>query len=121
MLKPIISEGCKPMFNEMKQKVRAKLLEMASKRGQIGLGNLPTYAIALVVVAAVFIGGFLALQSLGTGLTANSYAANATSAIEQSMYNITSLLPTTGTMIGIGLFLGVIFIAFAYGRNRGMF
>ncbi len=95
-----------------------------SKRGNIGLGSLPTIAITLVVVAAVFVAGFLAIDGLSESTVANSYAANSTAAIEEGMYNITNFLPTVGTLIGVGLLLGVIllaFMGFQAGRSRGWF
>lgn len=95
-----------------------------AKRGNIGLGSLPTIAITLVVVAAVFVAGFLALDGLSESTTAGSYAANSTAAIEEGMYNVTNFLPTVGTLIGVGLLLGVIllaFMGFQQGRQRGWF
>lgn len=90
-----------------------------NKRG-LALSDLQNIALVLVVVAGVFVGGFLALDSLSATLTANSYAANSTGAIEEAMYNITSLLPTTGTIIGVAVFLGILIAGFAFARSRNM-
>lgn len=109
-------------IKNMYNKLKTKLEDMKSKKGMITLGGLPSIAIGLVVVAAVFVGGFLALDALDNDLTANSFAANATEKVTEGMFNVTAFLPTTGTMIGIGLLLGVILVGFAiYGRNKGYF
>jgi hypothetical protein len=106
------------------QAAKEYIKEVANKRGNIGLGSLPTIAITLVVVAAVFLAGFLAIDGLKESTTAGSYAANSTAAIEEGMYNVTNFLPTVGTLIGVGLLLGVIllaFMGFQQGRQRGWF
>jgi len=110
-------QKCKAAFEYVKDVATAK-------KGNIGLGSLPTIAITLVVVAAVFVAGFLAIDGLSESTVADSYAANSTAAIEEGMYNITNFLPTVGTLIGVGLLLGVIllaFMGFQAGRQRGMF
>jgi len=108
-------------FQELKQLCANVIDKNRNKKGEITLGSLPSIAIGLVIVAAVFVGGFLALDALSSDLAPNSFAANATTAVTEGMYNVTSFLPTTGTMIGIGLFLGVILLAFAVGRDKGYF
>ena len=92
-----------------------------SKRGNISLGALPGIAITLVIVAAVFLGGFLAVDALSDSVETNSSAANATEDVETTMSNVTGFLPIVGTLIGVGLLLGVIGLAFAFGRDRGFF
>jgi len=110
-------QKCKAAFEYVKDVATAK-------KGNIGLGSLPTIAITLVVVAAVFVAGFLAIDGLSESSEPGTYAANSTAAIEEGMYNITNFLPTVGTLIGVGLLLGVIllaFMGFQAGRQRGMF
>jgi hypothetical protein len=97
---------------------RKKMFKL-TKRGQITLGNLPTIALSFILAAAFFVAGFLILDGLSADLTAGSYAANSTAAIEVGMYNITSYIPTVGTLVGVGLLLAVIVGAFVLGRNRG--
>jgi len=87
-----------------------------NKRG-IALGDLPQVVMVMILAAAFLVGGFLALDGLGTDLTANSYGANATNTIEQGLDNVTDQIPTVGTLIGVGLLLAVIGGAFVIGRK----
>ena len=60
-------------------------------------------AITLYVLAI-----FYDKNATTTILTANTYAANWTSAVSRSINNISSQLPNAGTLIGVAVLIGVI-------------
>jgi len=89
------------------------------KKGQAG--NLKTYFaifLSVVVVAYVF---FILSDSLKDTLTDGSIGYNATENIETGMSNATEQLPQAGTLIGIGVILGVIGLAVYGARKYGLF
>lgn len=83
----------------------------------VSLGEVPGVAITLVLVAAIFVAGFLVTDGLDDGLTANSFAANATDEIDEGMYNVVEYAPTWGTLIGVGVLLAIVLGAFYLGRK----
>lgn len=92
---------------------------MKDKKGQVG--NLSAYFgifIGIVVVAFVF---FILSDSLQGTLTEDSTAYNATGNIVEGMSNATEQLPQAGTLIGIGVILGVIGLAVMGARKYGLF
>ena len=72
-------------------------------------------------MAVVFVAGFLVLDGLDSDLTANSYAANASSNLQAGMDNITGYASTWGTIIGVAVLLAIVIGGFAFGRGRGYF
>lgn len=88
-------------------------------RDKVQLGSLPTVAITLVFTAVVFVAGFLVLTGLDGDLTANSYAANASSDIQSGMGNVTNYASTWGTIIGVAVLLGIVIGGFAFSRSKG--
>ena len=84
----------------------------------VNLNAVPGIALTMVLVAAIFVGGFLVLDGLDDDLTANSAAANATTDITSAMENITDYAPTWGTIIGVAVLLGIVIAGFAFGRSR---
>lgn len=83
------------------------------------LSDLPNTTLTLVFVAVIFVAGFLVLNGLDGDLTANSYAANASSAIQEGMDNVTDYAGTWGTIIGVAVLLAIVVGGFAFGRGRG--
>jgi len=95
---------------------------MAPKKGKKGqAGNLTTYFaifLGVVVVAYVF---FILSDSLQGTLTVDSVAYNATQNIVDGMANATEQLPQAGTLIGVGVIIGVIGLAIYGARKYGLF
>lgn len=94
----------------------------------MNLGAMPTVAITMVLIAAVFTAGFLVVAGLQDSLTADTVADNATDDIVEGMANITSYAPTWGTIIGVAVLLGIVIGGFALGvvgynagKQRGYF
>ena len=94
----------------------------------VAFERVPTILVAMLVIAVVGVSTFLALDGLDDNLTANSEGANATAAITTGVGNIFDLAPTWGTLIGVGVLLGIVAgflivgaLGYQYGRNRGMF
>lgn len=75
----------------------------------------------MVVIAAVFVAGFLVLSGLQSDLTAGTSAYNATTEVTTGLTNIVSYAPTWGTIIGVAILLAIIVGGFAFGRSRGYF
>lgn len=111
-----LNKNDKKLFNI----ILGGLTKMASKKkGQAG--NLASYFaifLGIVVVAYVF---FILSDSLQGTLTANSTAYNATDNIIDGMYNATEQLPQAGTLIGVGVIIGVIALAIWGARKYGLF
>jgi len=92
---------------------------MKNKKGM--MGNLTAYFgvfIGIVVVAYVF---FILSSSLSSTLPENSTGWNATQNLETGMSNATAQIPQAGTLIGIGVILGVIGMAIYGARKYGLF
>lgn len=83
----------------------------------VSLGEMPKIVMILIVTAAFFVGGFLALSGMQGGLTVDTAAYNATVDIETGLVNTTTQFPTIGTLIGVGLLLAVIGGAFIIGKR----
>lgn len=83
------------------------------------LEQVPAVIMAMVLAAAIFVAGFLVIDGLDDDLTANSYAANATANVAESLDNVSGYLPVVGTIIGVALILGVVIAGFYFGRSRG--
>lgn len=68
--------------------------------------------LALLVIAIVAVVTFIAVGKLGDVASADDptgYAANATTALEQGMYNAVKDADDWGTFIGLGVLISVIF------------
>ena len=66
----------------------------------LSLGQVPTVALTFVLIAAIFVAGFLVLDGLDDDLTANSYAMNATTTMNGALENVIDFAATWGTIIG---------------------
>ena len=85
----------------------------------VGMAELPQIAITFVLVAALFVAGFLVVGGLGdstTDVDATSAVANVTT----GMLNVVTYAPIWGTIIGVAVLLGIVIAGFAFGRSRGM-
>ena len=101
--------------------------------------RVPIVIIFLLISAAVGVAMFLALDELDEQLidsTVNCNAVNrtgcpegynATQNVVLSAGNIFDLAPTWGTLIGVGVLLGIVagfllvgYLGYRYGRDRGM-
>lgn len=94
---------------------------MKGKKGMITLGDAPGVAIALVMVAVMFVVGFLVIEGLQGDLTANSTADNATDNVVEGMSNITDYADTWGTIIGVAVLLGIVIAGLGFAKSRGYF
>ena len=97
------------------------------KRG-LSFDTLPTMILTFVVVGALSLAGFVTWQALSDAYPDDD--ANASTANNAQMFlgnvsglftNIGAQLPTIGTIIGVGLLIGIVIAAFVFGRGRGMF
>ena len=96
-----------------------------SKRGAMGLDAVPGVAIAFVVIAVIFVVGYLVLAGLTNSITANSVANNNTIAqignLSTGLDNIVTFAPTWGTVIGAAVILAIVVggLYFFMRGNRG--
>jgi len=86
----------------------------------VGLSELPTLAITFVLVAALFVSGFLVVSGLGDSTT-DPAATSAVANVSQGMLNIVTYAPIWGTIVGVAVLLGIVIGGFGFGRSRGMF
>ncbi len=98
---------------------KTKMLQM-SKRGQIGVGNLSGFVIALLVVGIISV---LSLSIMGSFKTTLNQNGEATTAVNTSISNVNSALKITITFPGPLPVVAVIIIAvavssFAFVRRR---
>ena len=92
---------------------------MKDKKAEIG--NMTAYFsifIGIVVVAFVF---FILTDNLKDTLDTDGIGYNATVNLETGMANATEQMPQAGTLIGIGVILGVIALAVYGARKYGLF
>jgi hypothetical protein len=90
-----------------------------STKGAMTLGEVPTVALTFVLIAAIFVSGFLVVAGLGTGLQVNSAAANSTTLVTTGLSNIVSYAPTWGTIVGVSILLGIVIVGFGMARQKG--
>lgn len=97
------------------------------KQKKGNLGSVPAVLMSLLLVAVIGVATFLALDGLDDNLTAGSEAANATAKITTGVSNVFDLAPTWGTLIGVGVLLGIVggfmvlgALGYGYAKNRGM-
>jgi hypothetical protein len=90
-----------------------------SKKGQMGVGNLSGFAIALLVVGIVVVVAFLIMGSFQTTLTKNG---EATTAVNTSIGNVNSALKIIITFPGpLFVVAGIIIVvvsSFAFRRRE---
>lgn len=85
----------------------------------LSLGSVPTVALSFVLIAAIFVAGFLVLDGLSSDLEADSYGANATDTMSVAMENVIDFAATWGTIIGVSVLLGIVMIGFGMARSGG--
>lgn len=90
-----------------------------SKRGALTLGEIPTVALTLVFIAAIFVGGYLVLDGLGNASTDTS-VTGAVNNMTGAFDNVITYAPTWGTIIGVSVLIGIVVAGFAFARSRNM-
>ena len=103
----------------MKQKRTFLEFLKGDNRG-ISLSELPSLTMTLILVGGLALGGFVTWQALADSTT-NTGATSFLNNITTMMGNIGSQLPTVGTIIGVGLLISVVVVAFVVARRRGAF
>lgn len=73
----------------------------------MGLDDVPGIAISLVIVAVVFVVGYLILAGLGSSTT-NAKALGAVGNLTLSMDNVVTFAPTWGVVIGASVILLIV-------------
>ena len=89
---------------------------MSKKKGQVGLNNLPSIFIILLVIVVV---AGLVLQFLSdqkADFTAGSAAANATTKMEEGVTKVTNKFPTIGLVIAAVVVIGLVYAGFKMQR-----
>lgn len=91
-----------------------------NKKGAMTIGQLPTLVITLVLVAALFVSGYLILAGLGDSST-NAGVQTAVGNLTLTFDNVISYSPTWGIIIGVAILLGIVLFGFQFARQRGAF
>lgn len=94
-------------------------MEMKSKKG-IQLSQAFSAVLVLVLVAVLVIIAIYLFQNLATSFTAGSAALNATNSMITQFGTYPSLVGLVGTVIFLGLVIGVLVASFAFGRKEGV-
>ena len=93
-------------------------MEYKSKKG-IQLGQAFGAVLTLVLVAVLVIIAIYLFTSLGNSFTASSSAANATTTMITQFSTYPALVGLVGTIIFLGIVIGVLVASFAFGGKRG--
>lgn len=92
---------------------------MKAKKG-IQLNQAFGAVLTLVLVAVLVIIAIFLFSSLGATFTAASAADNATDTMITQFGNYPALVGLVGTIIFLGIVIGVLVASFAFGGNRGV-
>ena len=84
------------------------------------MSDLGPMILTLVVVGALALAGFVTWQALDDSTT-NANAGLFLGNITTMFVNVGAQLPTIGTIIGVGLLIGIVIASFVVARNRGVF
>lgn len=91
---------------------------MKSKKG-IQLNQAFGAVLTLVLVAVLVIIAIYLFTALGNSFTANSAAANATNTMITQFGSYPALVGLVGTIIFLGIVIGVLVASFVFGGKRG--
>ena len=91
---------------------------LKSKKG-IQLGQAFNAVLVLVLVAVLVIIAIYLFTALGSSFTANSAAANATNTMVTQFGAYPALVGLVGTIIFLGIVIGVLVASFAFGGRKG--
>ena len=94
-----------------------ELSKINSKKG-IQLNQAFGAVLTLVLVAVLVIIAIFLFVTLGDSFTAGSAEANASTDMVDEFGNYTSLIGLVGTIIFLGLVIGVLVASFAFGGRR---
>jgi len=83
-----------------------------------GLTELPGVAMTLVMVAVIFVAGFLVLEGLEDSTT-GADATNAINNVSAGLTNIVEYAPTWGVILGVAVLLSIVIGGFMFARGRG--
>jgi len=92
---------------------------MQQKKG-IALNEAFTAVLTLILVATLVIIGIYMFVQLSSTFTANSAEANATETMITQFGNYPALVGLVGTIIFLGVVIGVLVASFAFGGRRGV-
>lgn len=95
-----------------------KLRKITSQKKGIGLGNAFGAVLALVLVATLVVIAIYMFAQLGDSFTAGSAEANATDDLITQFANYPTLVGLVGTIIFLGLVIGVLVGSFVTGGRR---
>lgn len=93
-------------------------MEMKSKKG-IALNQAFGAVLTLVLVSVLVIVAIYMLTSLSSTFTAGSAAANASNSLITQFGTYPTLVGLVGTIIFLGLVIGVLVASFVFGRKEG--
>lgn len=77
-------------------------------KGQLSFNQVPAIAVTLLIVAVTVGVTFTIMDSQSSTYTANSFAANASSAIQSGLWNLVKDFDLLGLILFAAIILGVI-------------
>ena len=89
------------------------------KKG-IPLGAAFTAVLIVLLLGVLVVVGIFLFNSLGATFTANSAAANATNTMITQFGTYPTLVGLVGTIIFLGIVIGVLVASFVFGGKRGV-
>jgi len=83
----------------------------------VALNEVPGVVMTLVLIGLILGAGALALSKFSDTLTAGSAAKYAVDNATAGIGNLSTQLPTVGTIIGVAIIIVVVLAAFAWGMG----
>ena len=93
-------------------------MKIECKKG-IQLNQAFGAVLTLVLVSVLIIIAIYLFSSLGSSFTASSAAANATNTMITQFSNYPALIGLVGTIIFLGIVIGVLVASFVFGGKKG--
>lgn len=107
---------------DMKAKYNQLKTMLAARRGAMGLGDVPSVFLTLVLIVVIGVAAYLVLGGLRSSITGTDAQSNASVAaisnFTTALNNVVSYAPTWGTIIGVAVLIGIVLTAFYFGRQK---
>ena len=85
----------------------------------VSMSELPSLAITFVLVAALFVAGFLVVSGLAESKTDSTGLNSTVANVTEGMGNVVAYAPVWGTIIGVAVLLAIVIGGFSFGRQKG--
>jgi len=100
-------------------KTKTEEMMKSSQKGQMTIGNIPLVVQALAFAGILIAVMLLVLVQLQTSFTPGSLPYNATNEVIEGIANIPTYFGLIGTVVALGVVVGIVFIAFRVFNTGG--